>query len=794
MTSGRVRSCAPSGPIPRPTPSPDSPVSLRTAAWPAALALAVLALTLPSLAETPVAPAAAPAAAAGTPLGPAGPTTQLAPTALRVALPYDDALLAALGKRDWAAAVPLLQKVDRTKLPGAVAADHLFVLAWALERAGRESEAVGLVEPVRAAVNAPADYASLVVGEILLAQGRPVDAIPVLSAVASDSPILVRAKLALAQAYEAAGRTADARAVYEALVARPDPAPGSNIALAALARRSDADKAKQYKLRLYRHYPNSAEDRAMAADSPPTPGIADIAARGDRLQEDGSYAAAVGLLDPQLANVSVKDCVYRYAWGRAQHKLNNITAAAAVLEPLGSACRGVDDERGAKALYLAGKAYERKKEWASAARAYARIPEWYPKHSMADDGYALGGIALQQAGDLPGARKLWEAGFERYPQGDLAAENAWRLAYGAALAGDTPGAIRWADRAVYELPVQSNPTDVLASAYWAARWRAWPSMTESKARNPDAAQVALATDQFEQIAREAPWHYYGWLAHARLVELAPERAKAITRPAMDADDAPWQVSEAWRATPAVDRALGLARVGLLAEALVELDTLDDASFGGSEMAIATHLQDRAGRFLEAHDRLRTWIRTHPPATLGPNAYKVMRQAYPERWWAEVQAAATYSWDARVFHALVREESNFNQKIESHAGARGLSQLMPATASGVAKRMGLSYSSSKIWEPETNLKIGAYYLDMLHTRYHGNSALALAGYNAGEGNADKWLAPNPDVATDAYVEAIPFRETRHYVKRVLSTWQTYRLLYGREALYTDGARFNHDAVP
>jgi soluble lytic murein transglycosylase len=148
----------------------------------------------------------------------------------------------------------------------------------------------------------------------------------------------------------------------------------------------------------------------------------------------------------------------------------------------------------------------------------------------------------------------------------------------------------------------------------------------------------------------------------------------------------------------------------------------------------------------------------------------------------------------VFHALVREESNFNPKIKSHAGACGLSQLMPGTASGSAKRMGIAFSSADIWKPETNLKIGAWYLDTLHTRYKGNSAVALAGYNAGEGNADRWLAANPNWPTDAWVESITFRETRFYVKRVLSTWQTYRLLYGEGPLFVDWTGFVEDAVP
>ncbi len=143
---------------------------------------------------------------------------------------------------------------------------------------------------------------------------------------------------------------------------------------------------------------------------------------------------------------------------------------------------------------------------------------------------------------------------------------------------------------------------------------------------------------------------------------------------------------------------------------------------------------------------------------------------------------------------MREESNFNPEIKSHAGACGLSELMPTTASSVAKRAGFSYSSSRIWDPQTNLNIGAYYLDMLHERYRGNSAMSLAGDNAGEGNADRWLAAMPDALTDAVVESITFRETRFYVKRVLSTYLTYRLLYDEGPPTPDWSKWMYDAVP
>lgn len=720
--------------------------------------------------------------------------TTLGPTAFSHALPMSDALGAALAARDHNAALAELAKVDPSTLSGSQVADFDFLYAWELQRTGHAKDAVKLVQVVPNAQVAPRPYVQLVVGEILLADGRPVEAIDALKLVDGAAPIKVRAQLALAEAYEAAQRNSEARAVFESLAARPDPSSGSEKALWVLAQRGgkgskDATDAVR---RLYRYYPNTGEDRAAAGWFTPT--LEDIGIRGDTMQEDGDFVDAVKLLETRLGDVKPDDCVYRYAYGRAQHKINNISTAADVLAPLGKLCQGKDDDRGAKALYLAGKSYERKKEAGMASTMYAAIPALYPTHSMADDGYALGGIALQDAGDLPAARKLWALGVDAYPTGDLAAENAWRLAWGAWLNHDVVEAIKWADHASDTIPLASAPTDVLASRYWAGRWRAFP--TQDGRPNPDAKVRQEGEDRLAKLAAEAGWHFYGALAAARLSELNPARAATIPRPAMDAADAPWQVRDSFAQNPAVQDAMGLARVGLVREALTSLATLDQSTLTGAEMAVITLLTADAGDFLLAHDRLRGWLKTHPPETLGPNAYKVLRVAYPNQYWADVQTAASgFGWDPRVFHALVREESNFNPQIKSHAGACGLSQLMPGTASGCAKRMGLAYKSSMIWDVPTNLKIGAWYLDTLHDRYGQNPMLALAGYNAGEGNADRWLAGLPaNASTDELVESITFRETRHYVKRVLSTYQTYRLLYGDGALYPDWTKLVVDAVP
>jgi len=116
--------------------------------------------------------------------------------------------------------------------------------------------------------------------------------------------------------------------------------------------------------------------------------------------------------------------------------------------------------------------------------------------------------------------------------------------------------------------------------------------------------------------------------------------------------------------------------------------------------------------------------------------------------------------------------------------------MPATAREVGGRLGLRVTNETMFDPATNLRIGGHYLDNMMKRYDGNPFLAVPSYNAGPGNVDKWLRAQDGGPTDEYIESIPIRETRHYVKRVLGTYQLYRTLYGTGPLYPDWSSTNH----
>ena len=138
-------------------------------------------------------------------------------------------------------------------------------------------------------------------------------------------------------------------------------------------------------------------------------------------------------------------------------------------------------------------------------------------------------------------------------------------------------------------------------------------------------------------------------------------------------------------------------------------------------------------------------------------------------------------DLGVVLGLARQESELNGRAVSRAGARGLMQLMQATARQVAKQIGVSYKRSRLTSDDAyNIRLGTAYLSGLFKSYQGAQVLAFAAYNAGPGRVKKWIRQNgdprrADVDVVDWIEMIPFSETRNYVQRVLEGAQVYRHL-------------------
>jgi soluble lytic murein transglycosylase len=144
-----------------------------------------------------------------------------------------------------------------------------------------------------------------------------------------------------------------------------------------------------------------------------------------------------------------------------------------------------------------------------------------------------------------------------------------------------------------------------------------------------------------------------------------------------------------------------------------------------------------------------------------------------------QQAAEKNLDPSLIAAVIYTESHFRDQT-SHAGAKGLMQITPTTAKYIARLSGGSaFQLEDLSDPQVNIAYGSYYLRYLIERYGGNEVLALAAYNGGEGNVDRWIGEASAEERALKVADIPFPETKAYVRKVEAAKRDYRTKYSRE---------------
>lgn len=293
------------------------------------------------------------------------------------------------------------------------------------------------------------------------------------------------------------------------------------------------------------------------------------------------------------------------------------------------------------------------------------------------------------------------------------------------------------------------PDSVTQANYWLAR-------ANLRLGDTEAARAA-----FTAAARYGTV-YYGQLARAELGE-----ASITIRPLPD-----WRDSQTvFDGNPIVRAVRLLAANGKASMAVPLLRNFGTGLKSGGELLLAARLAQEIGAHQLAISIANTADQRGTPLDL----FSFPKDGLP--------ANAELATDRAAVYAVARQESMFQLDAVSPAGARGLMQLMPGTAQDVARKVGVDYSASRlVTDGAYNALLGSTYLGAQLDRYGGSLVLAAAAYNAGPGNADKWLKAYGDprlsnVDPVIWVELIPFQETRMYVKRVLGNYLVYRARLG-----------------
>lgn len=152
-------------------------------------------------------------------------------------------------------------------------------------------------------------------------------------------------------------------------------------------------------------------------------------------------------------------------------------------------------------------------------------------------------------------------------------------------------------------------------------------------------------------------------------------------------------------------------------------------------------------------------------------------AYPLKYRPILFARAQeYGIPPYLVAAVIRVESGFRPDARSSQGARGLMQIMPETGEWAARQIGLPYSPELLDDPDYNIRLGCWYLADLQKEFAGDLVLALAAYNGGRGNVEKWLGSRQWTGEHQTLDQIPFPETRLYVSKVLRDYRRYEQIY------------------
>jgi soluble lytic murein transglycosylase len=156
-----------------------------------------------------------------------------------------------------------------------------------------------------------------------------------------------------------------------------------------------------------------------------------------------------------------------------------------------------------------------------------------------------------------------------------------------------------------------------------------------------------------------------------------------------------------------------------------------------------------------------------------------RLMYPIRYKQEIKAvSANVGMDPYLVAAVIRVESNYKPDLESHKGAVGIMQVMPDTAQWMMEREGFrQYTLADLQDPKVNIKVGTAYLHYLLHQFDQNDVIAVASYNAGQGNVNKWLSNQIWDGKLSSIDQIPFWETRKYVSKVMYYYKKYKEIYG-----------------
>ena len=600
------------------------------------------------------------------------------------------------------------------------------------------------------------------------------------------SRLLPESQLVLARAQHRSGQSAAARATLERLVRDAAETPVHAEAMAFLSRvyeeRGEFDLAAQSWRRLGETHPRDKQAavalrhsrelfaRLPEAQRPPDP--EQLLASIDRLAEGQLWQeieARLSTLDtlvlPEILVIKI-----RMKRGAVEVRRGRLTEARVVLQdvlrlyPQGAHL--------AEAYYLLGTVYQRQNQPANSIQVYemglaqpSTVP-WTAKTL-----WALARLQEERQ-ELARAFDLYQRLAQDFPTHEQAEPSLWQAGWVQYCQRYYQAATTLWQSFAQRFPRSTWLPQVL---YWQAR------------AAQQGGQHDMALRLYQQIVADYPVHYYTTQGYANLQAVGVRSAHAAGKilpitPVLLQD--PALLPEPSQRPPSkahfhLVRVQELQQLQMHQPAGQEIRSLAALlpSTPAAQYALASFYINNQ-QYVAAFRALNSVLEALSPAEVRGLPRDFWTTLYPQMFWPEVsQLAQAISLNPYLVMSIIRQESAFNPAAISSAGARGLMQLMPATAQEVLTKLKLPQEPvARLHDPQLSITLGTRYFAGLLQRYQGNMVLALAGYNAGPTRASRWREQWSGVPTDEFIERIPLDETRNYVKLILRNLMMYERLY------------------
>ncbi|MCZ6528071.1 MAG: transglycosylase SLT domain-containing protein [Candidatus Dadabacteria bacterium] len=394
-----------------------------------------------------------------------------------------------------------------------------------------------------------------------------------------------------------------------------------------------------------------------------------------------------------------------------------------------------------RALFWRGKLKTKQGLDREASELYTQIHQLYPNSPLAPEGLYNAARLYQINNSAQKAIKTYDVLIRSYPRNKYAEDGAWYLGWIYYRKGQYREAL-----GTFSAFTDSDSTFNSSNAkYWKAR-------TLEKQGKHDEAHV-----QYRELAGSTIPTYHTYLAQKKsghtpkFININPE--STVLGP---------------KASRRKEKAQLLISLGMPKEAKFEIIAMEDEAGTKEEFVIVSLLYSQVDDYNKSINVAQGIGLPQANRLSFPKGYKEIVGPYAKK----------YGVDELLVYSIIREESRFQKDVVSPADAVGLMQLIPPTARSVARQIGINgFSTAMLTIPRINIEMGIFYFKQVLDKFNGDVELALASYNAGPHRAADWKVRFYGLEKDEFIEEVPFRETRNYIRRILRSYGAYKAIYG-----------------